>query len=825
MICPNLSDPIIKEEFNKLKKAVGEVQAYDIWNKNNGYYLDKLPTGEDSNIFKELVSKYGDENTAIKHIATLYSKDYFEAMMNEIAQSEHPIAALYEDNVNNNLVDLVAQNTGIKNYKELAQLISIIIKENDYTISTEIMPYNNDSVLGRFKLVKKQLTSNTFYYASKMEFIPFTHPKFKKNLEKVEHTILHEYMHALTSLAYATNISFKKEIDDLYNTTIDMLKKIYGEKADVLINSAYGLTSPEEFIAEVFTDKDFQLLLKTIPYDKGEKLTIFQKFVDYIVELLQPYADERNVKIHKESMFDAVIKAVETQVMEDFNMSDIINENTDYSLDNIKNIIKQNKEIQQRNREIMNEITWTDEEGNPCAKMGGRSSKFTKGSQWEIVKDLKGYPSHAQGGVDIKLGKDGFSFARGEGHITAAHGLILPAIKAADGLIMENDDKEVKNKSYKEWKDRDKTKAPTLEDKIEESNDNLPKVKSGEETPQWVKDKQNKKVDKINFWESLNYKKWGLSDYSDYSSFNSAFRNARENKEKEFVYKDNRYNTNLISREQSDLYWESKKFLEDYYKTQNYQPFDTTIPYNAWDLYMKETKGTSWTEYYNEIKDSEDYRLDSEKYYDISNKLTDLDYLDKNGRDKRENNKDYDAFLERLKAEKIESQRAKQLSKLHDKSYYFSITDQKPKDMAEDGYLEEKNRKMFLRATNNGNLNTTYVHELSHKADDWEVERRVPEIDIDLINAVGILPKKYTQKDFEYITEPTELEARKFSTLFYLHKNKKPYTNITKEQLDDLYITKDLPYDIEQLLDVFAEQKEDLLKYLNNDFSYLKKNK
>lgn len=76
------------------------------------------------------------------------------------------------------------------------------------------------------------------------------------------------------------------------------------------------------------------------------------------------------------------------------------------------------------------EITYTDEDGKPCAKMGGRSSKFTKGSQWEIVKDLKGYPSHAQGGVDIKLGKDGFSFTRDNGgDIKAAHGLVLPAIK------------------------------------------------------------------------------------------------------------------------------------------------------------------------------------------------------------------------------------------------------------------------------------------------------------------------------------------------------------------------------------------------------------
>lgn len=59
----------------------------------------------------------------------------------------------------------------------------------------------------------------------------------------------------------------------------------------------------------------------------------------------------------------------------------------------------------------------------------GIRGKFTKGSQWEIVKDLKGYPSHTQGGVDIKLGKDGFSFKGKGGDIKAAHGLILPKIK------------------------------------------------------------------------------------------------------------------------------------------------------------------------------------------------------------------------------------------------------------------------------------------------------------------------------------------------------------------------------------------------------------
>ena len=72
------------------------------------------------------------------------------------------------------------------------------------------------------------------------------------------------------------------------------------------------------------------------------------------------------------------------------------------------------------------EITYTDEEGNPCAKNGMRNSNFTKGSTWKIVQDLKGYPSHAQGGVDIKLGKDGFSFSKNNTIIKAEHGLVLP---------------------------------------------------------------------------------------------------------------------------------------------------------------------------------------------------------------------------------------------------------------------------------------------------------------------------------------------------------------------------------------------------------------
>ena len=75
-------------------------------------------------------------------------------------------------------------------------------------------------------------------------------------------------------------------------------------------------------------------------------------------------------------------------------------------------------------------IEYKDENDNRCSTAAdGARGKFHPGNRWEIVKDLKGYPSHAQGGVDIKLGKNGFSFTRDNGVIEAKHGLVLPKIK------------------------------------------------------------------------------------------------------------------------------------------------------------------------------------------------------------------------------------------------------------------------------------------------------------------------------------------------------------------------------------------------------------
>lgn len=77
--------------------------------------------------------------------------------------------------------------------------------------------------------------------------------------------------------------------------------------------------------------------------------------------------------------------------------------------------------------------------------------------------------------------------------------------------------------------------------------------KSKQETPQWMKDRDTKKTDDVKFYETLNYKNWGLKDYSDYTNRGSAFRNARANGEKEFIYKGVRYNTNYAGTPEQQL--------------------------------------------------------------------------------------------------------------------------------------------------------------------------------------------------------------------------------------------------------------------------------
>ena len=333
---------------------------------------------------------------------------------------------------------------------------------------------------------------------------------------------------------------------------------------------------------------------------------------------------------------------------------------------------------------------------------------------------------------------------------------------------------------------------------------------------------------KIHFWNS--WRNSGLNDYSKFPNFNTAFRNSREKGEKKFVYKNKTYNTNLIPKEQSDQYWDSKKFLDDYYSNNKLDKQIDTSGYeieSLWDEYTKEKYGYTWVEYFDSIKNSPDYTGKdwTDKQQKIYNRLDELDYSIYNSTgkisNKYETDKDFQKFINKI----YEKTGNEYKSRLHNKDYYFSITNQKPKDLAADGYVDKTNKKIFLSSApeKNGALNTVFVHELAHKAQDPNITwNTTPLLKINLLNKEKN-PMGISQELIDYASNPNEVEARRMSTLYYLSKNNIDFRNIKKENLDNLYLNKEkLPYDIKQLLDLYYLQQDDLLNYLNGNFNKYK---
>ena len=77
MMCPNLKNPQVAQEFNELVQAVGEKAAYDIWNQNNGYGIESAPNGAPSKLFSDLLSEFdGNRELTIKAKAKVFSKEF-----------------------------------------------------------------------------------------------------------------------------------------------------------------------------------------------------------------------------------------------------------------------------------------------------------------------------------------------------------------------------------------------------------------------------------------------------------------------------------------------------------------------------------------------------------------------------------------------------------------------------------------------------------------------------------------------------------------------------------------------------------------------------
>ena len=93
---------------------------------------------------------------------------------------------------------------------------------------------------------------------------------------------LHEVVHAATEILLRTPSSDRTAEQD---RAIEELERLYNIAKDNIKVKEYGLTNLSEFIAEVFTNSNFQSLLKNIPYAPA-KTNVFRRFIQSIMNLV-----------------------------------------------------------------------------------------------------------------------------------------------------------------------------------------------------------------------------------------------------------------------------------------------------------------------------------------------------------------------------------------------------------------------------------------------------------------------------------------------------------------------------------------------------------
>jgi len=271
-----------------------------------------------------------------------------------------------------------------------------------------------------------------------------------------------------------------------------------------------------------------------------------------------------------------------------------------------------------------------------------------------------------------------------------------------------------------------------------------------------------------------------IMDYSNYSHFNSAFRNAKLDGNKQFLFKGKRFSTNLISKEESNAYLEGKKFVNDLLNKQ----------------------------------------LEEEKQDSINKRIV------------LSNNEVYDG-TGYLGQERRNGLRESLISL--NKPSYFSITNQKGKMNADGYWSPEANSLYILSKKDNHDMNvSTSVEENSHKADNFSIVNDTKynkSFDFDeLKKEIKKYPYSYSQiknqVDLDYLSDNSERYAKMNAAAKYII-DKDIKLNDDSKMFDLRYASKDsnVPYNISQILQLYSGRNNEniALQLLNERIKYFNK--
>ena len=342
--------------------------------------------------------------------------------------------------------------------KKVKPEITKTLTVNDTIVQNAIGLIGNPIIENAIKnntSVKIQVFSNAEYSEDGIAgwFLPASNTIYlHESMLKPQHLseglplIAHELIHSVTEQSLQFDKNFQREIQSLLDRV----------KSQSEIKDFYGFKNTSEFLSEAFSSQEFRQLLKDTQFSNTENLSVWQKFVNAILKLFGKNTkySEKTIVTNAEQILNSIINQHSYKIgFVNSKISDKIYSNTkiDYSKLTAEEKAKTIEQLFNENPELANEVyskiltnsgisaenllSLLEKENiveKDCTGGGklkaekGLQTNFTKGGKWRLIKDLKGYPTHKEGGVDLTIGKNGVSIKNGDTEFTAKHGLVIP---------------------------------------------------------------------------------------------------------------------------------------------------------------------------------------------------------------------------------------------------------------------------------------------------------------------------------------------------------------------------------------------------------------
>ena len=255
-------------------------------------------------------------------------------------------------------------------------------------------------------------------------------------------------------------------INNLFNENETLANSVYEALGFVEKNKFYnkGLTFNENSLKllnnyfKLNLDKD--LIEGGVDYENGQfNITFEILYREYIDTVVDDYANEIVTEIIKDNspLKDKYTLKIEGKTIL-IEVKDVSKKDIDFLISNsneyftqitpqqkataqqlysqyLSTIFPDSKVAEMDNSlyiSVLNQLEQENKIEKDCTGAGrlkaekGLVTSFTKGGKWKVIKDLKGYPTHKEGGVDLTIGKDGVSIKNGNTQFTAKHGLVIP---------------------------------------------------------------------------------------------------------------------------------------------------------------------------------------------------------------------------------------------------------------------------------------------------------------------------------------------------------------------------------------------------------------